>query len=432
MLLNKSFNFLKIICLLPIIYSDYLYSADSKYIGGYNQNAKTVIIFVHGVLGDSRTSWTNETTKEYWPELITKDPDFKDSNVYVFDYRTLPLARSLTIPMVAREMKDQLERSHVLNHPRIIFLAHSMGGLVVREFLINSENVVNKIDFIYFFATPTNGSPEALITSYLSRNPQFGNMRPLQSDNYLAILQTNWLDRRFNIKSFCAFEGKKLRFGLFNYRKIVNQASALSLCTEPATLIQENHFNIVKPSISLKKNETNAYYAFKEAFELTKPVFITDLNENLISSDHKPHGDIQKDRVYWNYKNNSIYINNKHFKRGLLLHPNGPTSDVYLSPDGEVGVFYDLKPRKNNFKRFKATIGLAEPECEPIDGNSGSVEFILKTDDYEGFSRTIKYGKTYPVDEYVGDVERLELITNNNRDGNRCDSAVWANARLVR
>src|SRR5438128_58297 len=34
-----------------------------------------IAVFVHGVLGGARGTFTNATTKKFWPELLTEDPD---------------------------------------------------------------------------------------------------------------------------------------------------------------------------------------------------------------------------------------------------------------------------------------------------------------------------------------------------------------------
>ena len=33
-----------------------------------------VIVFVHGLTGDASSTWTNATTKAFWPALIAADP----------------------------------------------------------------------------------------------------------------------------------------------------------------------------------------------------------------------------------------------------------------------------------------------------------------------------------------------------------------------
>jgi hypothetical protein len=44
--------------------------ADSKYIRHDAKN-RQVIVFVHGVMGNSVDTWTNGETKVFWPNLIS-------------------------------------------------------------------------------------------------------------------------------------------------------------------------------------------------------------------------------------------------------------------------------------------------------------------------------------------------------------------------
>lgn len=46
----------------------------------------SVIVFVHGVLGDSQSTWTNEGTKAYWPDLMKDDSHFSDFDIFVVGY----------------------------------------------------------------------------------------------------------------------------------------------------------------------------------------------------------------------------------------------------------------------------------------------------------------------------------------------------------
>ena len=45
-----------------------------------------VIVFVHGVLGDMDNTWADPATNVSWPDMITRDPEFRDYDVYVYGY----------------------------------------------------------------------------------------------------------------------------------------------------------------------------------------------------------------------------------------------------------------------------------------------------------------------------------------------------------
>jgi hypothetical protein len=43
--------------------------------------SRGVIVFVHGLFGDGKTSWTNDRSHAYWPDLLTKDTTFNGFDV---------------------------------------------------------------------------------------------------------------------------------------------------------------------------------------------------------------------------------------------------------------------------------------------------------------------------------------------------------------
>jgi pimeloyl-ACP methyl ester carboxylesterase len=200
----------------------------------------SVIVFVHGVTGDARTTWNSKGG--YWPSMLTRDPVFDGQNIYVYEYPSPRLGRSLSIDEVADNMRLVLATDGVLQSKHLTFVSHSMGGLVTRAFILKYRNVVPKIRLLYFFATPTTGSPYARLASLFSRNSQFGQLYPMESDNYLGTLQSDWLAANFGLKSYCAYETQPL-YGAI----IVERQSATNLCTQPLDPVDANHIDIVKP-----------------------------------------------------------------------------------------------------------------------------------------------------------------------------------------
>src|ERR1700692_2338120 len=60
-----------------------LAQAASKYIR--NENTDTAIVFIHGVLGDAVSTWTNGDS--YWPKLLTTDHTFDGVDIFVLAWR---------------------------------------------------------------------------------------------------------------------------------------------------------------------------------------------------------------------------------------------------------------------------------------------------------------------------------------------------------
>jgi triacylglycerol esterase/lipase EstA (alpha/beta hydrolase family) len=163
--------FLRFLCVFLLIghWSVIAQAQESKYVRRNAQNEK-VIIFVHGVVGDAISTWTNKAANSYWPQLIASDESFDNSNIYVFNYPTAPLGRNLSINELAENMRLQLNADQVLKHKELVFLSHSMGGLITRSFLLKYRENATKVGFLYFFATPTEGSPTARLATLITKS----------------------------------------------------------------------------------------------------------------------------------------------------------------------------------------------------------------------------------------------------------------------
>jgi pimeloyl-ACP methyl ester carboxylesterase len=222
-------------------------------------NNTGVIIFIHGVLGSALDTWTNGDN--YWPELLTKDRTFDGQDIYVYSFPSRMRGRSFSVDEVAENLRLVLSTDGVLGYRQLTFVSHSMGGLVTRAFLVKYQReIAPKVRFLYFFATPTTGSPYATLARLASQNPQFPDMYPLDVDTYLAPLQSNWLAANLKLRSYCAYETQPVLGQI-----IVARQSATNLCTERLDPIDADHFAIVKPA----SEASTAYRAFKSAFQET-------------------------------------------------------------------------------------------------------------------------------------------------------------------
>jgi len=113
-----------------------------------------VIVFVHGVLGDSETTWG--TGKAYWPFMLFGDSTFDGSDIFVYSYPTSMWA-SQSPDELAEDMRVQLNAYGVSDHRRIVFLAHSMGGLITRAFLVKNRAVAERTTLLFGAPGPLQG-----------------------------------------------------------------------------------------------------------------------------------------------------------------------------------------------------------------------------------------------------------------------------------
>lgn len=129
-----------------------------------------VLVFVHGVLSNSRDCWlhNDEQTKRpicYWPELIASDARFKDVGIYLGGYHTAVDSGDFPIQQCAQEVysyltiPDPLNRPPVMEKKKITFVCHSMGGIVARYLLCEQRDVFkDKQVGIVLIASPSYGS----------------------------------------------------------------------------------------------------------------------------------------------------------------------------------------------------------------------------------------------------------------------------------
>ncbi len=237
--------------------------------GGYVRHEpgnKRVIVFVNGIFGDAKSTWENGSTRFYWPQAIANDPDFAGTDVYVHSFDSPKLQTAQQITTLADRLGAFLGATdHVLDtHDQVVFLCHSMGGLVTRAFLLGQRVDPAKVPMIYFFATPTGGANVADIASKISPNQQLHDMVTLEHNGYLLDLMKQWMhsDLRYaqRIQSNCAAELRDTGPVL-----VVDENSAFQLCTWDVETIAANHIDIVKPSDA----RDDPYVFFKQAYQRT-------------------------------------------------------------------------------------------------------------------------------------------------------------------
>lgn len=207
-------------------------------------NPAGCIVFVHGVLGNALSTWTNDETDAYWPEILANDEVFKNWSVFVHEYPTRLLSSAPTIHELSDHMYHTLLNSRVLDHQSLVFVCHSMGGLVTRSFLIDRRELVEKVHSLHLYGVPTSGSQVANVASIASKNPQFRDMGSGFSGTFLEWQLDAWL-RSFNndsVNSYCVYEQRETH-GVM----VVKKTSAALLCNRSLSSVDANHLEIVKP-----------------------------------------------------------------------------------------------------------------------------------------------------------------------------------------
>jgi pimeloyl-ACP methyl ester carboxylesterase len=152
------------------------------------------IIFVHG-LGGSDKTWG------CFDELLDSDPGV-DWDSFHFEYPSAKFGLRLfptqshyqPIEVLAQALKSQID-NRFEQYEEIALVGHSLGGLVIRQYLLNEKIAgrLTKVNKIILYATPSTGAALAEVGRSLSFFGENGHTRQLcKKSDFLNLLNRNW------------------------------------------------------------------------------------------------------------------------------------------------------------------------------------------------------------------------------------------------
>jgi pimeloyl-ACP methyl ester carboxylesterase len=198
-----------------------------------------LIIFVHGVFSTPGNTWGDVSKGATWPELVRRDNRFGDFDIYLLNYRSTYFNAGPSIYEMTKRELERLRDDDVFNqYENIYFIAHSMGGLVVKSLLkqLNRRDVtqLRKVKAVVFLGTPAQGTDLATIGKWFSPNPQVKGMEPAHLNPLLLEMEDEWnllMDERKEAKfprAFCAYEMRPYVLGYI----VVPREVASSRCDD--------------------------------------------------------------------------------------------------------------------------------------------------------------------------------------------------------
>jgi len=229
-----------------------------------NNDTKQHVIFVHGLDGNSTDTWQSSSLiPEFWPRWINDNSN--EISIWTIDYSA---DKSLWFGGEAMHLTDRglnllslLLTKPQLQQGEIIFIGHSLGGLVIKQILRNAESEANSNakanDFIKrarrvaFLATPHSGSP-------LGSRANFFRIfaRPSQA-SYSLILNSpqlrdlnNWYKKWAStqeIEHLVLFETRSSKIFWCYKELIVPANSADPGVAHTAIPVDADHYSICKP-----------------------------------------------------------------------------------------------------------------------------------------------------------------------------------------
>ena len=225
------------------------------------------IIFLHGLGGGCRRTWSWDRNPDYfWPGLwLPYDNDVNGCRIFSYGYNANFKGGSRSISTVTDFAKallfdlsfgrDNLGRELGIGRSPILFIAHSMGGLVVKKaFLLGQyddtyRDLVLAMQAVIFLSTPHRGTQ-------LADTLQKILAVTLRSKDYLSELnasshtledlneQFRHVGQRLSIVSF--YETLATEIGFAKIMVLDRESSVLGYSGEISTSLDADHHNVCK------------------------------------------------------------------------------------------------------------------------------------------------------------------------------------------
>lgn len=202
------------------------------------EDPKGLVIFVHGINANSNNTFGN------WPNTMMEAAKDSTSPFHKYDVACLEYTTSKyyiddspSITASAKAANAALEDKKVLTkesqkgfpkYDKIVFICHSMGGLVIRTaILMNPRFEDTNIAGIFTLGSPINGAKIATFGSVIApNNSHMVEMTERKHNGFLDLMRTEW-DQRFSHINLAAYsESEPYRLTPF---MIVNPDEALDL-----------------------------------------------------------------------------------------------------------------------------------------------------------------------------------------------------------
>ncbi|MFZ1426251.1 MAG: hypothetical protein WAS21_05735 [Geminicoccaceae bacterium] len=222
-----------------------------------------LIIFIHGIYGDPDATFRNSSATKSWPELMSEDnrkmrvgagPPLSD---YTVASVTIESSRDSTLSieeLSTRLATDLIDAGVFDEYQHVFFIAHSMGGILLKRMLIASAFdprfavILDRTQAAILISVPSKGSEAA---NFLSRLPSFFTGKPIidlqtiDQNSFLRIVDGLWwsfLKRTHRPAVFCAYETQAVA-GI----TVVPEIYTESQCDNIPRGEPRDHISIVKP-----------------------------------------------------------------------------------------------------------------------------------------------------------------------------------------
>jgi hypothetical protein len=264
----------------------------------YSYNSSdTVIVFVHGIFGDSRGTWLYVDEKvpdksAYWPELVNSDDRLEKPSIYLGGFYTAPDSGGFDANQASKELFTAISifdgtKRRVLDKKNLLFITHSTGGIIVRHMLYHQKDSFNDKNVgLVLMASPSYGSDLAdtlglladLYNNKLAKQLQWGgpdileldrNFKDFVSGKKINLVGCEGLENHFVVH--------RKWLPIFTKRVVVNELSGARYFASGTMLGGTDHFSVVKPKTADDRPQTFLLLFYQQQF---KPLIVKSVERS--------------------------------------------------------------------------------------------------------------------------------------------------------
>jgi hypothetical protein len=218
------------------------------------------VVFVHGILSSGEGCWNN-ANGAYWPELLKNETELEAVGIYVYSYQTGFDSGSYSLSNVVDDLKEHFfTLDHVADSRKIVFVCHSMGGIVVRKFIVERLNDLLDCNIeigLFLVASPSLGSDYANWLEPIAKfagHEQAKALRFNQDNQWLTDLDKTFMNlkesKRLTLYGKELLEDKFVTLKSIWRKQVVQPFSGNRYFGESFKVAGSDHFSIAKPEDS--------------------------------------------------------------------------------------------------------------------------------------------------------------------------------------
>jgi pimeloyl-ACP methyl ester carboxylesterase len=216
----------------------------------------TTVVFVHGILSSIENAWLAKNGA-FWPRMLCDEKSINDAGVYLFNYRADAFSGTYSIDDAVDAMREYFRLDEVWSQDQVIFVCHSMGGIVARRFLVTQQSSIvntNRRIGLFLVASPSLGATYANFLSMVAPiyNIQLDTLKFGQTNAWLNALDRDFVNlkesNKANIFGKELVEDEFIAFRRFLRRaQVVPPWSGAKYFGEPVKIPLSDHVTIAKP-----------------------------------------------------------------------------------------------------------------------------------------------------------------------------------------